>query len=90
MLSCVTALIGKFRWGLWLWFFLWVVGFLWMGRSLWKAVWVGLAIIYGGAYYLLLRSKTDTERGLQKASSILTALVGVQIAVLMLVAFARR
>jgi len=62
-----------------------------MKTVLWEAVWVGLAVIYVGAYYTLLRTDVETGRGLQRASSVLIALVGVQIAVLVFaITFARR
>jgi hypothetical protein len=79
--------VARFRWGLLLWVLFWVLAFPRAATLDWKAVWVRLAIIYGGAYYLLSRSDTQTERGLQKASSILIGLVGVQIAVAIFMAF---
>jgi len=87
----VSADRVKFRWGLWFWFLLWVLAFVGMKTLLWEVVWVALAIIYVGAYYRLQRTNIETEVGLQKASNVLIALVGVQIAVLIFaIAFARR
>ncbi len=77
----------RFRWGLWLWLAFWLLAFPRKETQIWQAVWVGLAIIYGGAYYLVSRSNTDTDRGLQKVSSILLSLVGLQIAVAILIGF---
>jgi len=78
---------ARISWGLWVWLAFWILGFFQMEPLLWKAVWMCLAIIYVGAYFLIRRKSIDTESGLRRVSGVLLGLMCVQIAVVIFIAF---
>jgi len=76
----------RLRWVLGPWLVVWIWIFFQMGSPLFKAVWACLVIFNVGAYWLASRSNIDTERGLQRVSSLLIGLIYVQIAVAIFIA----
>ncbi len=65
----------------------WMLPLFRMRTLLWQAVWACLMLVLAGGGWLIYRSDTETERGLQKVSNILLGFVIVQMVVIAFVVF---
>lgn len=65
----------------------WMLPLFGMRTLLWQAVWACLMLVLAGGGWLIYRSDTETERGLQKVSNILLGFVIVQMVVVAFIVF---
>ncbi len=79
---------AQLRWIAAPWFVIWILGFLDTHGRLWRGLWLGLAVIYLGALWLLSKgSDIDTEAGLRRVLNVMLGFIVVEIAVVFFIAF---
>jgi hypothetical protein len=79
---------SELRWIAGAWFIFWILGLFDMHGLPWIAMWLSLAVIYGGALWILSRGcDIDTETGLERVSNVMLGFIVVQIAVVLFIAF---